>query len=60
VIDLAGLDFLVVTPKLLEALKEMPTAAGYNDGLRAADFDSEDVVRERDFLARFTLYGLPL
>ena len=41
---LAGVDFLVAGPKVLEALREMPTRAGYNDGLSAASAPADDVV----------------
>lgn len=32
----AGCDYLVLNPKVLQALKDMPTTQGYNDGLSAA------------------------
>ena len=41
---LAGVDFLVAGPKVLEALREMPTRVGYNDGLSAASAPADDVV----------------
>ena len=41
---LAGVDFLVAGPKVLEALRETPTRAGYNDGLSAASAPADDAV----------------
>lgn len=39
---LAGVDFLVAGPKVLEALRDMPTRKGYNDGLSAASGTDDD------------------
>ena len=41
---LAGVDFLVAGPKVLDALRETPTRAGYNDGLSAASAPADEAV----------------
>ena len=41
-LQLAGVDFLVAGPRVLEELGAMPTLAGYNDGLRPAGDDDGD------------------
>eukprot|EP00884_Botryococcus_braunii_P009450 jgi/Botrbrau1/18506/Bobra.0072s0084.2 len=41
---LAGADFLVVGPKVVQELSQMPTLAGYNDGYSAAGEDNLDFV----------------
>jgi transaldolase len=41
---LAGADFLVVGPKVVQELSQMPTLAGYNDGFSAAGKDDLDDV----------------
>ena len=43
VLGLAGLDFLIVGPRVLEALQSTATLEGYNDGLRASVDDSRGV-----------------
>ena len=41
---LAGVDFLVAGPKIVALLREMPTRAGYNDGLSAASAPADEGV----------------
>lgn len=38
---LAGVDYLVVGPKVLETLAETPTLEGYNDGLTTLPIDDD-------------------
>ncbi|KAK9809892.1 hypothetical protein WJX72_001155 [[Myrmecia] bisecta] len=36
-LELAGVDYIVLSPRVLDALSQTPTLQGYNDGLRVAD-----------------------
>lgn len=52
----AGCDYLVVGPRVLEALQASTTLEGYNDGLRASVDDSDSVAGPRltaDFAAAY-------
>jgi transaldolase len=52
-VSLAGVDYLVVGPKVLQELSVTPTMAGYNDGLSAAgpadtDFEPMSPITAKD------------